>query len=445
MSRGRTFIIKTLGCKANQYDSQLLREDLFRRGFVECQGNGDADVCIVNTCTVTAQSDAKSRQAIRALKRENPNCRIIATGCYAHTNPDEIRKIPGMDVVANNNLKETLADRICALLEVERSITAPRGSVITFFSGHTRAFVKIQDGCDKKCSYCIVRFARGPSRSRPIPDILKEIEVLVSNGYREIVLTGIHIGGFGLDQGRQENRLPELIERLQEIKGLTRVRLSSIDPNEMSSGLIAAIRNSPQVCHHLHIPLQSGSDSILCKMNRDYTRDKYLRTIAVLRKEMPDISVTTDLMVGFPGEREEDFEESRQVVLQAEFSKVHIFPFSSRPGTAAHRLTDRVPSKVIKERATLLAADATAAALESRQRFEGQAVEVLVEREFARDDKKASPQFLRDGSKALEGFSSNYLRTVLLSNGEGIVRLKNRIVGVRVEAFDDRYLYGRQT
>jgi threonylcarbamoyladenosine tRNA methylthiotransferase MtaB len=368
----------------------------------------------------------------------------VVTGCYAHMKPREVREIPGVDVAANNDLKESLADRICALLEVERSSTAPRGSGITFFSGHTRAFVKIQDGCDKKCSYCIVRFARGASRSRPIPDVLNEIEALVGNGYREVALTGIHIGGFGLDQGRQENRLPQLLQRLQEIKALIRVRLSSIDPNEITRELVAAMRNSPQVCHHLHIPLQSGSDTILRKMNREYTQGDYLRTIAVLRKELPDISITTDVMVGFPGETEEDFEESRRVVSQAEFSKVHIFPFSSRAGTAAHRFPDRVPPRVIKERSAFLAAEATAAALKSRQRLKGRTVNVLVEREFAGDVQKTFPQFLRGRSKAFEGFSSNYLRTVLLSNGESIERLKNRIAQVRVEAFDDRYLYGRQ-
>jgi threonylcarbamoyladenosine tRNA methylthiotransferase MtaB len=444
MSKGRSFIIKTLGCKANQYDSQLLGEDLLRCGLVECRGRGDADVCIVNTCTVTAQGDAKSRQAIRALRRENPNAKVVVTGCYAHTNPAEVRQIRGVDVVADNDLKNSLADRICALLGIERRPTETRGSGITFFSGHTRAFVKIQDGCNKRCSYCIVRFARGASRSRAIPDILEEIEMLVGNGYREVVLTGIHIGSFGLDDGRQENRLPEVIERLQGVKGLLRVRLSSIDPTEITSGLIAALRSSPQACHHLHIPLQSGSDRILQKMNRDYMVGEYLQTIAVLRDGLPDISITTDVMVGFPGEEEEDFEESRRVVSQVEFTKVHVFPFSSRPGTPAHGFAGRVPAKVIKERAAQLAAEATAGALKRREKLEGQVVEVLVEREFARDEKTILAPFLRDGGTVLEGFPSNYLRTVLLSNGGGIEQLKNRIVRVRIEACDDRYLYGRQ-
>jgi len=444
MNSAPTFTIRTLGCKANQYDSQLLREDLFRRGFVECQRDGGAAVCIINTCTVTAQSDAKSRQAIRALKRQNPDSCMVVTGCYAHMNPQEVSAIPGVDVVAGNPSKETLADRICALLNLPQGFTGPPPPGITFFSGHTRAFVKIQDGCNKRCSYCIVRFARGTNRSRPIPEILTEVEGLVSNGYREIVLTGIHIGSFGMDHGEPESRLPELIESLRGIGGLIRIRLSSIDPNEITEGLIQSLQNSPQVCHHLHVPLQSGSDAILRKMNRDYTRHSYLQTIALLRAALPAVSISADVMVGFPGETDDDFLQTRRVVSEAEFSKVHIFPFSSRPGTPADKFRDCVPPKVIGERGAVLAGDARAAALKVRQRFRGQIVEVLVERELGCRDPNRIPQILKDAGKAYEGFTSNYLRTVLMSNGEDMGQLKNRIVQVRVEDCDDRHLYGRQ-
>ncbi len=444
MSSGRKFIIRTLGCKANQYDSQLLREDLLKRGFVECREDGDPDLCIVNTCTVTAESDAKCRQAIRGLKRENPKACIVVTGCYGQISPEEVRGISGVDAVFDNPSKETLADRVCALLNVEHRSTMPFSPRITFFSGHTRAFVKIQDGCDKRCSYCIVPLARGRSRSRQIEDIIPEVEGLVGNGYREVVLTGIHIGGFGMEDGRKENRLPELIERLRDIEGLIRVRLSSIDPNEITTALVEAIGNSPQICRHFHVPLQSGSNAILRRMNRNYTQKDYLETIALFRKELPGISVTTDVMVGFPGETDGDFEESRRVVAQAQFSKVHIFPFSSRPGTPAHRFSDVVPCNVVRERVAQLSADAKAAALKSRQEFRGQVVEVLVEREVAARDRQKLPSSFRIAEKAYEGFCSNYLRTVFTSNGAGIERLKNRIVRVRVETFNERYLCGRE-
>ncbi len=443
MSRAPRFIIKTLGCKANQYDSQLLREELLRRGFVERRGGDEVDVSIINTCTVTAHSNSKSRKAIRALERMHPNSRIVVTGCYAHTNPGEIGTLPGVDIVADNPSKRHLADRICEALEVKPVGEDPCRPGISFFSGHTRAFVKIQDGCDKKCAYCIVRVARGPSRSRAIADILDEIERLVGNGYREVVLTGIHIGSFGLDDGRKENRLPELIERLEEIQGLLRVRLSSVDPNEITDGLIAAMRSSRQVCHHVHIPLQSGSDTVLRKMNREYTRGTYLQTTGALRNALPDISITTDVMIGFPGESEGDFDESRRMVSEVEFAKVHIFPFSSRPGTAAHGFTGRIPSTVIKERAAQLSADATVAATRRRERLRGEQVDVLIEGEFTPDDNRAVPEFLRNGQGILEGFSSHYLRTVLPGNGEGIERLINRIVPVDIVACDEQYLYGR--
>jgi threonylcarbamoyladenosine tRNA methylthiotransferase MtaB len=304
--------------------------------------------------------------------------------------------------------------------------------------------VKIQDGCDKKCSYCVVRFARGKSRSRAVPEILNEVRRLVANGYREVVLTGIHIGSFGTDDGTKENRLPELMERTREVEGLLRVRLSSIDPNEISPGLIEAIRNSPQVCRHLHVPLQSGSDRILGKMNRGYSREEYLNILSLLKKDLPDFSVTTDVMVGFPGETDDDFEESLRVVSQAEFSKVHIFPFSRRPGTPADRLPDHVPPRVVKERVSRLSSEAEAVALKRRQKLNGAVVEVLVEREFQLTSRKGLPDFFNGADAAHEGFSSNYLRTVFLDNGEKTETLKNRLVRVRVEAFDERRLFGRQ-
>ncbi len=444
MGSRRTFTIRTLGCKANQYDSQLLREGLLGQGLVECPGEGDADVCIINTCTVTAQSDAKSRQTIRALKRHNPRARIVVTGCYAHVNPQEVGSVDGVDAVFDNPSKQTLPDRICDLLKVARRGTETPLSRISFFSGHTRAFVKIQDGCSKHCSYCIIRLARGKSRSRTIPDLLAEVQKLAADGYGEVVLTGIHIGDFGRMSGARRNRLPELIERLRGMKGLLRVRLSSIDPNEIDERLIEAIQQSPQVCSHLHVPLQSGSDGVLCNMNRDYTPESYLRTLALLRDKLPDISITTDVMVGFPGETEQDFQQSQEVVRASEFSKVHVFPFSSRPGTIAATLPQQVPPRVIRDRIARLSADARAAALRSRRRWLGRVVEVLVERKLPSHQKVTTPHVKENGNALFEGFSSTYLRTLFPGDGEAIRDLANRIVPVRVESFDDRYLVGRR-
>ena len=472
-SKSPTFLIKTLGCKANQYDSQVLREQLLGAGLrdfshhdaheedEECWEDGEADVCIVNTCTVTAQSDAKSRQCIRALKRQHPNARMVVTGCYAEMNRAEAARIPGVDEVLDNAGKTALAQRVCALLGVEtRSAGVPacipsRGEGISFFSEHTRSFVKIQDGCDRKCSYCIVRYARGPSRSREIAEVVREVERLAANGYREVVLTGIHIGSFGGENGRKPHRLPELIERLEGVGGLLRVRLSSIDPNEVSHELVGAMRNSQRVCRHLHIPLQSGSDRVLRRMNRDYTQKEYLGTIALLRKELPDVCITTDAMVGFPGETEADFDETRRVVAEVGFAKVHIFPFSSRPGTPAHRLAEHVPAKVIRERVTCLSQEADASARKVKQEIVGKTVEVLVERAWSSNGRRAlrsagvpacifSPQETRGAADMYEGFSSGYLRTVFIRRKDAIEDLKNRITKVRAIGFDERFLYGEE-
>jgi threonylcarbamoyladenosine tRNA methylthiotransferase MtaB len=443
MSKRHTFTIRTLGCKANQYDTQLLRENLLRRGLVECPGDGDADVCIINTCTVTAHSDTKSRHTIRALKRHNPNARIVVTGCYAHNRPEEILAIPAVDAVLGNSSKPTLPEQICALLNHHENLAEARPPAITFFSNHTRAFVKIQDGCDKRCSYCTVRFARGESRSRSIPDVLREIKGLVDNGYKEVVLTGIHIGSFGVDDNNRENRLPELIERLRPIEGLLRVRLSSIDPNEITPPLIEAVGSSPQVCRHLHMPLQSGCNAVLRKMNREYTRDQYLQIVSLLRNRLPGLSLTTDVMVGFPGETDKDFQESLSLVSQVQFGKVHIFPFSPRPATPADRFPNRIPRDVIKRRIAALASEADAAASKARETFLGQAVEILVERKFRPRREKNLPDLVRLAETAYEGFSSNYFRTVLVGSADRLLPLKNRVVSVSIEAFDEHLLYGR--
>jgi threonylcarbamoyladenosine tRNA methylthiotransferase MtaB len=455
-SKSPTFLIKTLGCKANQYDSQVLREQLLGAGLrhfshpegheedKKCWEDGEADVCIVNTCTVTAQSDAKSRQCIRALKRRHPNARIVVTGCYAEMNPAEAARIPGVDEVLDNAGKRVLGERVCALLGVEPCGAIPHGEGISFFSEHTRAFVKIQDGCDRKCSYCIVRYARGPNRSREIAEVVQEVERLAANGYREVVLTGIHIGSFGGENGRKPHRLPELIERLDSVGGLLRLRLSSIDPNEVSHELIGALRNSRKMCRHLHIPLQSGSDRVLRRMNRDYTQKEYLGTVALLRKELPGVCITTDAMVGFPGETETDFEETRRVVAEAQFAKVHIFPFSGRPGTPAHRLAEHVPAKVIRERVACLSEEARNSARQVKEAILGRTVEVLVERAWSSNGRGALPLEMRGAAETYEGFSSGYLRTVFTRRKDAVQDLKNRITKVRAVGCNEHFLYGEE-
>lgn len=443
-SQSPIFLIKTLGCKANQYDSQLLREHLLDSGFMECHEKGGVDVCIVNTCTVTAQSDAKSRQCIRALKREHPNARMVVTGCYAEMKPTEVAQIPGVDEIFDNAGKTVLARRVGAMLGMAISGAGSGGQGISFFSGHTRAFVKIQDGCDKRCSYCIVRHARGPSRSRDIAEVVQEVKRLAANGYREVVLTGIHIGSFGGENGQDSHRLPELIEQLEGVGGLLRLRLSSIDPNEVSHQLIETMRNSQKLCRHLHIPLQSGSDRILRRMNREYTQEEYLAVVALLRKELPGICISTDAMVGFPGETEADFEETRRVVAEAGFSKVHIFPFSSRPGTAAHRFPQCVAPRMIRERVSRLSEEAGSSARRIKQRFVGKILDVLVEKAFSPNGRSVLPPELRGAAHLQQGLSSGYLRTVFVRRKGAVRNPNNRIARVRTVGFDERFFYGEE-
>ncbi len=422
----KRFIIKTLGCKANQYDSQVLKEKLLRRGLKEISDGEKADLCVVNTCTVTEQSDAKSRQAIRNLIRKNPEARIVVTGCYVDRDAQALENIVGVDCVASNDEKAILVEKIFHDGKEDGAIGTD--SKITFFSDHTRAFVKIQDGCDKFCSYCIIPFVRGKSRSRKIEDIVEEVKNLTKNDYKEIVLTGIHIGSFGVEEDGK-HKLPELIDALDKIPELRRLRLSSIDPKEVTEELIDAVRNSCVACHHFHISLQSGSDKILERMNRDYTAAEYLDIIEKIKNKIRDVSISTDVMVGFPGETEEDFFASIQLVEKIEFSKVHIFPYSRREGTASAEFNDKIDPKIVKKRIAHLTEVTKDAAIEHRKKFLNSTMEVLIENKTT------------DG-KNYQGFTDNYLKTIVPCSSNQKENLNNKIVPVRIIDCDDKYLFG---
>ncbi len=344
----------TLGCKVNQYETEFVRECLLGVGYVDSCGQEPADLCLVNTCTVTAEGDSKSRQLIRRLARENPGARIIVMGCYATRVPDEVAALPGVTEVVTD--KRELPD----LLSRFGVVDVPTG--ISQFGSRSRAYVKIQDGCMLRCSYCIIPKVRPKLTSRPVEHILEEVRRLTDNGYREIVLTGVHLGHFGVDWNwrkpkSQWIRLSHLVEQIARMDGQFRIRLSSIEATEVTRELIRVMSDhSDKVCPHLHICLQSGSDDVLRRMKRRWSSRMFLDRCQMVREALDRPALTTDVMVGFPGETEDDFQQTCRVVREVGFSKIHIFPFSPRRGTPAAEMPGMLTKQVKSERRRQLAA-----------------------------------------------------------------------------------------
>lgn len=369
----KKFKIATLGCRTNQYESQAFSDQLRAMGYQEAQENESAEMCIVNTCTVTKSADSHSRRQIRQLAHQHPGSRMIVTGCLAQRDPQQLKAL-GVDVKIISN-----KDKHALIQLVLPDEDAPEFSIRNF-EARTRAFVKVQDGCNSFCSYCIIPHVRGRSRSRPTDDIVKEIEGLIANGYREVVLTGINIGDFADQTAQTESLdLADLVHRVDQIEGLERLRISSIDPDEVDSKLLNAVIKGRKTCSSMHIVLQSGSNIILKRMNRKYTRQIFFDTCMLLRAERADFTFTTDIIVGFPGETDADFQETIDVVKQIGFAKVHVFPFSARPGTRAHKFPDQLSPELIKERTGVLLHICEQAAFAMRDSYIGQTLWVLTE------------------------------------------------------------------
>jgi threonylcarbamoyladenosine tRNA methylthiotransferase MtaB len=338
----------TLGCKVNQYETELVREGLVRIGYREAAEGEAADLCVVNTCTVTAEGDSKSRTAIRRLARENPRSRIVVMGCYATRAPQELARLP--------NVTEVLTDKreIPDLLGRFGVLDVPSG--ISQFSGRHRAYVKVQDGCLLRCSYCIIPYVRSHFHSRSLPDVLAEVRRLVANGYREIILTGVHLGHYGVEGNRNKPRqdwlrLATLVRAIGALQGEFRVRLSSIEATEVTRDLIAAMAEFPQrIAPHLHICLQSGSDPVLRRMRRRWSSRMFIDRCRLVRQALDKPAITTDIIVGFPGETEADFDATCRVARECGFSKIHIFPFSPRKGTLAAEMPGAIPPEAKSER-----------------------------------------------------------------------------------------------
>ena len=364
MTTNKKFKIATLGCRTNQYESQAYVTQLMAQGYVEAGEGEAADVCIVNTCTVTASADQQSRQQIRRLRKDNPGAKLIVTGCAA----DRLQNEKGTLVVLNKD-----KERLLPLAMPEEAWPEFK---IDHFAAHTRAFVKVQDGCNSFCTYCIIPYVRGRSRSRNIDEILREIHDLVAHGYKEVVITGINVGDF---EGEKGERLVDLVKLVDSIEGLHRVRISSIDPDEVDDALASAVLEGKKTCPSMHVVLQSGSNVILKRMNRKYTRQVFLDTVRRLKKAKADFTFTTDVIVGFPGETEADFQETLSIIEEVQFAKVHMFPYSDRERTRSNLYPNKVPAAVIDERKQQVLRAAEKVAFSLREQYVGRRMEVLTE------------------------------------------------------------------
>jgi threonylcarbamoyladenosine tRNA methylthiotransferase MtaB len=394
--------VTSLGCKLNQSEMDALAAGLAQAGHQVVTSPEEADLCVLNTCAVTHVAARKSRQALRRLNRENPAARLVATGCYAELTPEDLRDLPGVERIVGNQDKEQLA----ALIGRELAgLTAP--SPVPHRPARTRALVKIQDGCDNACTYCIIHVARGLQRSRPADEVLAEVRARLAAGHQEIVLTGVHIGAYGRDQipGPSEIDITEnnanlwsLLARILAETDVPRLRLSSIEPWDLSQNAFHLWDDS-RLCRHLHLPLQSGSDAILRRMNRHYTTAGFAGLVGAARTAIPDLAVTTDVIVGFPGETDIEFQESLDTVESMGFARVHVFPYSPRPGTPAARMPNQVSPPVKAERARAMRAVAAANTRAFQQQFVGREMEVLWER--SRPGKNAP---------VWSGLTDNYLR-----------------------------------
>jgi threonylcarbamoyladenosine tRNA methylthiotransferase MtaB len=420
----KTAAFVTLGCKVNHWDTQALREDAARRGFREAVGGERADVVVVNTCTVTERSGAKSRHLVRRALREHPGAKVVVTGCYADSDPERVAEIPGVAWVAPNRQKAS----VFQVLERDAGETAAAPASewlgITRMDGQTRAFLKVQDGCDLHCSFCIIPAVRGTARTRPSREIVEEARALVGSGFRELVLTGVHLGGFGKDAGEKDG-LARLVAGLVGVPGLARLRLSSIEANEVTPRLLSTIADSEIACPHFHLPLQSGDDEVLRAMRRRYLSAQFLKTIDRIRARIDEPSLTTDVIVGFPGESDDAHRATERVCEAAGFHKIHLFPYSTRRGTDAESLPGRVDARVQARRMRALEALEARLALEYHRRFVGRDVVVLGEEPAA------------GVPGAFSGYTERYVR-VLFPAGE---EARNALVRTRVRRATPRHLF----
>lgn len=411
----KKFKIVTLGCRTNQYESQAYRDQLSKLGFVEAEEGQKADLCIVNSCTVTESAGHKSRQEVRKLVEDHPDGKVVVTGCLVEHASDLKNQFSTIQIVSNKQ-KEELVQILFPEKEDLPEFKIER------FEAHTRAFVKVQDGCNSFCSYCIIPYVRGRSRSKPLIEIVDEVKGLVATGYKEIVLTGINIGDFDGGGGTDKAHLSDLVRAVDAVDGVQRLRISSIDPDEVDDRLLDAVLSCKSACPSMHLVLQSGSPAILHRMRRKYTKDQFLESVERCRAARPDFTFTTDVIVGFPGETEEDFQETMDVLERVQFAKVHMFPYSIRPMTRAARFTDHLPKKIIDERRQRLLKKAEKTAFTLRQGFIGKKLTVLIEEIDSDYARGHSEHFIEVKIKAPDLQKNQIIEVVAIANeADGLI------------------------
>lgn len=420
-----------LGCKVNQYESEAIAELFAEKGYEIVGIDEEADVYVINTCTVTNFGDKKSRQLIRKVKRQNENAIVAVVGCYAQTAPKELMEIAGVNLVigtkdraqivemveqydrangVENHVSDIMKERVFEPLSIQK------------LANRTRAYLKIQDGCSQYCSYCIIPYARGPIRSREPQEVVAEVKRLAENGFKEVVLTGIHVASYGKD--RRDTSLLDILKQVHEVEGIERIRFSSIEPNVVTEEFAQTMAALPKVCDHFHLSLQSGCDKTLKEMNRKYDTEKYRQAAATLRKYLPKVALTTDIIVGFPEETEEDFRESYAFAEEIGFAKIHVFPYSPKRGTPAAARKDQLLNAVKAERSHTLIQLSDRMAAEFLADAVGTDAEVLYERAV--------------GDGIYEGHTTNYMKV----HGRSEVDLTNRICKTHITRAEGEMLFG---
>lgn len=426
----------TLGCKVNQYETEAMLEMFKEDGYEQVGSEDYADVYVINTCTVTHMSDRKSRQYIRRMKKKNPDAMIAVVGCYSQVSPEEILEIDEVNLVMGTNERRSIVDEIKKLEDVEgdkkastvddiMKVRAFEEIEISQSNGRTRAFMKIQDGCDRFCTYCIIPYARGGKvRSRDIESIVNEAKILAENGYEEVVLTGIHVASYGKDLKDENINLLDVIKRIHEIDGIKRIRTSSVEPILFTDEFVNEVSNMEKVMPHYHLSLQSGCDETLKRMNRRYTTEEYKTIVNKLRESIPNVAITTDVIVGFPGETEEEFEKTYNFLKDIELSQMHIFKYSPRKGTKAAEMENQVSPQDKHERSEKLLQLNKENFEKTATRMIDEVVEVLFEQEV--DENK------------YEGLTPNYLKTIVNSKQD----ICGKILKVKILEVKDEYVEG---
>ncbi|MGX0037205.1 threonylcarbamoyladenosine tRNA methylthiotransferase MtaB [Staphylococcus warneri] len=433
MNNMSTVAFHTLGCKVNHYETEAIWQLFKEADYERVDFETNADVFVINTCTVTNTGDKKSRQIIRRAIRKNPDAVVCVTGCYAQTSSAEIMEIPGVDVVVGTQDRHKLLDYIDEFQKERQPINGVDNIMknrkyeeldVPYFTDRTRASLKIQEGCNNFCTFCIIPWARGLMRSRDPEKVVEQATTLVNAGYKEIVLTGIHTGGYGQDL--KNYNLAQLLRDLDQVDGLERIRISSIEASQLTDEVIDVLERSNKIVRHLHVPLQSGSDTVLKRMRRKYTMEHFSERITKLHEALPDVAITSDVIVGFPGEIEEEFQETYDFIVKHQFSELHVFPYSSRIGTPAARMDNQIDEDIKNERVHKLIALSDQLAKEYASKFENEVLEVIPE------EKGEKPN-------TLVGYADNYMKVEF----EGTEDLIGQIIKVKIQKADYPLNYGK--